>query len=857
MVCLRKILQLLIVMVSINLYSQTNIKIAPKSNATVFVEKSKVFFLNTSRDRQKLSKNSIEELNQPYKLSDCDSYNIPVNADSLMVFSDSSSKTYLLEIQSKNALGISFVFNPFYLDSGAYMHLYTPDKKRIIGAYTANNNHELKILATEILPGEKIFIEITTLSNDASTKVYLNQACSAFRNVFNIEGKQKSNTTSSPGINCEEGKDWQVEKHSVCRYTYISGKSQYLCTGALINNARNDQTPYFLTANHCVSKEEEAQTAVFYFNYEESVCDQTALATYKTLSGSALMATSTGSDFTLLKLNKVPTSEYSPYYAGWNVKNIAAKSGVGIHHPKGEPKQISTSDKAAKNIRFKIVWSETITTDANTHWQVDFTNGDTQTGSSGSPYFDQDKRIVGQLHGGPEDDSSIGYYGKLSYSYNSSTDKTKHLKTWLNPDNENISTLDGLFPMTMPTAIFETDFTTVCIDAPVVFKDKSTHQPTSRKWTITPKTYKYVNGFSDTSKQTQVIFTNEGNYTIKLFVKNSIGSDSMVMTDLVFAGKSLKPAWSMNIDENICKNDLPLTYFKAKGGDSISYSLDQNSMYFDSQTSVDGYNIGLKNNLEDSFFISTNIIANISHGNCQSTIVQPIKVIDLKNDNFINAYPIQLGDNGPYTNFCATVELNEAKPLTEDCKYNQGWCGEGELNTTMVDNSVWFKFTAPPQGEVTLALTGFDSQVALYELKDSKYPSVENLKLIAANDNYISENPELKNIMVEPGKEYYIQVDGSNGGEKGYFNIQLYWKGFDIISNPNSNGLLQIKINEPLAKKIKIELIDNSGILLLTENITVQGYETINLNTQGFLPGIYQMRLKMDNNTYLKKVLIY
>jgi len=61
--------------------------------------------------------------------------------------------------------------------------------------------------------------------------------------------------------------------------------------------------------------------------------------------------------------------------------------------------------------------------------------------------FDQNHRIIGQLHGGCSDcnDEIIGlnhfgpnesdYYGRLAIAWNSSTNPKRRLKDWLDPFN--------------------------------------------------------------------------------------------------------------------------------------------------------------------------------------------------------------------------------------------------------------------------------------------------------------------------------------------------------------------------------------------------------------------------------------
>ena len=94
-----------------------------------------------------------------------------------------------------------------------------------------------------------------------------------------------------------------------------SGGSR-LCTGSLINNATQDLSPYFLTANHCLGGN---NSWIFMFNYESPQCSNQNGPTNMTVSGSSLLANSSTSDVALLLLNETPPQDYNVHYAGWDV----------------------------------------------------------------------------------------------------------------------------------------------------------------------------------------------------------------------------------------------------------------------------------------------------------------------------------------------------------------------------------------------------------------------------------------------------------------------------------------------------------------------------------------------------------
>jgi hypothetical protein len=88
------------------------------------------------------------------------------------------------------------------------------------------------------------------------------------------------------------------------------------------------------------------------------------------------------------------------------------------------------------------------------HWRVVWDNGTadtsgvTEPGSSCSPMFDTNHRIIGQLHGGPSacgvgPDSLHDYYGRFSVSWMGGGTPSSSLNGWLDPGNTGASAMDG------------------------------------------------------------------------------------------------------------------------------------------------------------------------------------------------------------------------------------------------------------------------------------------------------------------------------------------------------------------------------------------------------------------------------
>ena len=167
-------------------------------------------------------------------------------------------------------------------------------------------------------------------------------------------------------------------------------------TGTLIGNTSGNSTPYILTASHLITSAEIAAEALFIFNFETTGCKGEPTATIQSLSGATLLSTTNNQvDFALMKLYELPPPSYQPFYAGWDARNIISQSGVCIHHPFGESKQIATelhpvvSEDIGEGFDTNSTWKIL-------HWEI----GTTELGSSGAPLFNEKHRMFGTMTGG-------------------------------------------------------------------------------------------------------------------------------------------------------------------------------------------------------------------------------------------------------------------------------------------------------------------------------------------------------------------------------------------------------------------------------------------------------------------------
>ena len=399
------------------------------------------------------------------------------NAGTWVQYPD-GSKSWFLKITCKDAIGLTLHYNNLFIPHDGSLFLYNENKNHIIGKFTSSRNFNNPITHTQIVEGESTIIEYhEPKGTKEKLSISINQLGYIFRGFedylshFNSE-KLNNLTKADPcqvDVACSpENNGWSAQIDAVVHFTFIQQNYIYVCSASVINNTAQDCTPYILTAWHCGdhTANQNLSGYTWYWNYQKTSCqpnnngtnpskgNETMVnGTVRSTSGSGTLNNPpgnnqlAGSDFTLIELsNNIPTS-YNAYYAGWDRSNSSASSGVSIHHPAGSAKKISTFTSSLSNTTYNGGAY-------NAHWAVNWsatTNGHgvTEGGSSGSPIFNQSKRIVGQLSGGSSTCNFPNYsdlYGKMSENWTSNgTSNGAQLASWLDPTNSNATYMDGTY----------------------------------------------------------------------------------------------------------------------------------------------------------------------------------------------------------------------------------------------------------------------------------------------------------------------------------------------------------------------------------------------------------------------------
>jgi PKD repeat protein len=776
---------------------------------------------------------------------------IDIKTDGVRTIIKNRGTIWRYQLNSPDCYAMGINFKLFNLPPNASLFVYNPSKTALAGAFSDINNKDDSQLTLADFDGNAAVIEyFEPDSVDFKGELVIGSVSLAYRNLHEIN-------QSRIGINCPLGDEWQVEKNSVCLMTYNDARYEYFCTGSLVNNVREDGTPYFLTANHCISTNSLARTLITYFNYENKLCNSNDAELSNSLSGASLKASSSSSDFSLLLLSEYPPYSYRPFFSGWDATGRNPENGTCIHHPEGTTKCISSDkDKIADN-DIQISWDDKSVSGLYSHWVVSFDEGNIESGSSGSPLFDQNKRIVGQLHGG---DTLESYFGKLSVSWASTSNSAKQLKTWLDPDNSGLKILDGIGTMASPKARFISQMTEACTNNPVQLVDKSLYTPDKWLWRISPETFQFVENTNSSSQNPVVEFKSENRYTVELIASNSFGADSLIVVNYIDARENLLVGFKIDKkDTTICGCDLENFPFVAFGANTYRFDVSEKSFLI-TESHSDTLLLNLNNKIPFAGSFDTWLKVTGIHGSCTATDSILLHVIQQKNDNAANALGLHLGRNSSFSNRCGSVEKNEPSPFSGNCYSQVSWCS-GEIGSNgNLDNSIWFTFYGPSSGVITIDSQGFDDQIAVYKSKsDSKeFKSFDDLDQIAANDNRSSSDMTayIRDLKVEPGMKYWVQLDGRNGNY-GIATIDLISNSVEVYPTYSSTGLFNIYISDNVDGTADYSVFTITGKKILSGSslITIEN-NVVELDLSFYPHGTYLLKIIKGEISSVHKLVI-
>ena len=242
--------------------------------------------------------------------------------------------------------------------------------------------------------------------------------------------------TCNRNIACD--KKWALAAASVAKIVFQGGGGTALCTGQLLTDSdESTQRPWFLTAAHCMTKQSETSSAVFYWGFQYANCKAAGLPPVVQTAGGAKLRFTTkangrSNDHTLMELNQFPPEGTT--LGGWSAADPTTflrgagrvrrgERVQGIHHPSGDAKKSSRGDVLTMD---GVSFSDGFGIEGDSHFRVQWrkNKGVTEGGSSGSAIW-AGKRwpnqfVIGTLTGGfasCADPTAPDWYGSFGRTY--------------------------------------------------------------------------------------------------------------------------------------------------------------------------------------------------------------------------------------------------------------------------------------------------------------------------------------------------------------------------------------------------------------------------------------------------------
>jgi hypothetical protein len=319
--------------------------------------------------------------------------------------------TWAARVVVENAGAIRLHIEDMSLPGGAELFFYSPDGQAY-GPYTGAGRHGTGEFWTETIFASEAILQVRVSGPSAERGLpdvtfrvaEAGLITPSFVTSLGITpqappppGWPCGNAACIVDATCQNSTIANALKLAVAKMEWVQGAYIYTCTGGLITDSNPTQSDFFLTANHCVSKNNSAQNVNFYWRFATSSCNGTSCPDnagwpYQT-SGSTVSKTGRKGDFSLLHLNVPPPS--GSVVLGYTTTAVANTNGTDlfrVSNPNFGPQVYSEHDvdTSAPTCsgwpRGERIYSRDIV-------------GAIDGGSSGSPIANAAGQIVGQLSG--------------------------------------------------------------------------------------------------------------------------------------------------------------------------------------------------------------------------------------------------------------------------------------------------------------------------------------------------------------------------------------------------------------------------------------------------------------------------
>ena len=415
-------------------------------------------------------------------------------------------------VNAADATSLNFGFTHYRLPPSARLFVYDVAGQQLAGPWDERKNQPHGELWTPVISAADVIIEVNVETAERErVELVLGRISQGYRAFGRRStgyaqpdvGQPKfgngpctideiNSGTCNTDVAClGEDDPWNDPRRAVGAIT-VGGTDT--CSGSLIGNTADDRRRLFATATHCGLTTSSSPSAVVYWNYEWPTCRTPGTSASGQVgspnpamasSGATFVAATpnpfssssctsgigaTCSDWTLIEFDDPFDPAWNLYWEGWDRRSSGAMcsepgdptSTVGmcasIHHPGVDEKRITFVPTPLS--------VSGISRGTNTHWHAAWDTTPpilpnivnpppslppsvTEGGSSGSPLYSPQQRIVGVLSGGSSYCGATGSslsdeYGQLAVAWEGRGTPATRMRDHLDPLNTGAEFIDGM-----------------------------------------------------------------------------------------------------------------------------------------------------------------------------------------------------------------------------------------------------------------------------------------------------------------------------------------------------------------------------------------------------------------------------
>jgi hypothetical protein len=323
---------------------------------------------------------------------------------------EDGGRVWSAAVRSSNAFGLRLHFDLFWLPEDTELYVFN-EGGEVFGPYTGAGPLDTGEFWSQMVTGEEIYVQLRIHGKAGNSRlrqtyfdvVGVGHVGTRFGEKTAASSVEKSfcsfNEACVENVECVSASSAVDDaRNAVAHIQFVDGIYLYACTGGLVNNTSNDRTPYFMTANHCLSTDSVASTMEAFFQWSVA-CGSSCPTQWMDpvgvprTSGASVMNTNPTSDYTLLRLDQPAPSGSA--FLGWTTVPVASTHDAMLYrisHPSAAPQAYSVHrvDSSAPQCwewpRGQWIYSRDVV-------------GATEGGSSGSPVVNAAGQLVGQLSG--------------------------------------------------------------------------------------------------------------------------------------------------------------------------------------------------------------------------------------------------------------------------------------------------------------------------------------------------------------------------------------------------------------------------------------------------------------------------